>query len=350
MPITLVTGKPGNGKTLWMLSEVEKLRKESGRDVYFHNIPGLALPWIELENPALWYEVPAGSIIVMDEAQRVFPNRHSSATVPKKVSEWETHRHKGIDAYLLTQAPNLIDFAVRELTQRHVHLKRPFGMDWSNVYEFNDGVKTKPEYSKDVALVSKFFFPKEVYSWYKSADLHTVKKTVPYRKLVFLGGLVLAVVVLFYIGLTTTFSIGDDSELPSSAPAPASESSSFVPRSFDVSSGVNSGYWTLKSQTPVIEGHPYTKPFYDGAIKVTAIPKISGCQLIEMDGLIYHCSCNTQQGTRIQNMPVHMCVSYVRNGWFDFNPDPDREQDSRQQVQPAPAPTSLFATDSGGTS
>ena len=47
----VITGLPGNGKTLFTLDYVEKLRKQSGRPVYYSSIPELSLPWELLDDP-----------------------------------------------------------------------------------------------------------------------------------------------------------------------------------------------------------------------------------------------------------------------------------------------------------
>ena len=152
MPITLTTGTPGAGKTLRTLWDVENLRKESGREVYYHGIKNLQLPWIQLDDdpkfdpeakpPTFgimcteWYKLPHGSIVVLDECQRIFRSRASGSTVPQHVSELETHRHKGFDLFIITQHPAIIDLNVRRQVQTHRHLKRRFGTQMVSMFSW----------------------------------------------------------------------------------------------------------------------------------------------------------------------------------------------------------------------
>ena len=67
--LTLITGQPGNGKSLYTISFVEAKRQAESRPVFYYGIPELTLPWTQLEDPTKWYECPEKSIIVIDEVQ-----------------------------------------------------------------------------------------------------------------------------------------------------------------------------------------------------------------------------------------------------------------------------------------
>ena len=107
--ITLITGQPGAGKTLFTLQFVRELAEKEKRTVHYSGIKDLRLPWLELANAEDWYQVPQGSIVVVDEAQRIFRPRGAGSVVPRHVSELETHRHQGIDLFIITQHPMLVD-------------------------------------------------------------------------------------------------------------------------------------------------------------------------------------------------------------------------------------------------
>jgi zona occludens toxin len=135
MAITLVTGKPGAGKTLWALGEVLAAVR-AGR-VVFCNVDGLdpsvgALPVGDsgdaVADARAWETLPDGALIVLDECQRAFPPRNSMAAVPAYISGFETHRHRALDFVLITQGPRLIDRHLHDLIDRHVHLFRVWGM------------------------------------------------------------------------------------------------------------------------------------------------------------------------------------------------------------------------------
>jgi zona occludens toxin len=153
MAMTLVTGKPGAGKTLWALGEVLAAVR-AGRAV-FCNVDGLdpsvgALPVGDSGDPVAdaraWETLPDGALIVLDECQRAFPPRNSMAAVPAYISGFETHRHRALDFVLITQGPRLIDRHLHDLIDRHVHLFRVWGMRRAVVSEWG-GVNLSPDAS-----------------------------------------------------------------------------------------------------------------------------------------------------------------------------------------------------------
>jgi len=82
--LVIRTGKPGHGKTLNTIREVDRKALAEGRVVYFHNINGLKpdqlqAQWFEFEDPEKWFELPNDSIIVVDEAQGWFGARDPRA-------------------------------------------------------------------------------------------------------------------------------------------------------------------------------------------------------------------------------------------------------------------------------
>ncbi len=81
-------------------------------------------------------ELPAGSIVLIDEVQRLMRPRIHGSKVPAFIAELETHRHRGIDLVLITQHPMLLDSNVRRLTGQHFHVIRKFGTQMANVYEW----------------------------------------------------------------------------------------------------------------------------------------------------------------------------------------------------------------------
>ena len=82
--LTLITGQPGNGKSLYTISFVEAKRQAESRPVFYYGIPDLTLPWTQLEDPTKWYECPEKSIIVIDEVQKVMPPRSEERRVGKE--------------------------------------------------------------------------------------------------------------------------------------------------------------------------------------------------------------------------------------------------------------------------
>ena len=109
--ITLLTGKPGHAKSLLAVQWVRENRELDNPRAVFTNINGLdndTLGSFVLEDPEKWYELPIGSLVVIDECQRWFRPMANGSKVPEHVSQLETHRHLGIDIIFITQGPKLI--------------------------------------------------------------------------------------------------------------------------------------------------------------------------------------------------------------------------------------------------
>mgnify|MGYP000182745890 CR=1 FL=1 len=204
MGIWLYTGLPGGGKTLCVVAEmcqsILKPDKEGNVPPVYADIDGLDYEGLGVNrlvpegvtgrDDAIahcrdWYKVEEGSYIIIDECQRVFPVRNSSAAVPQYVSEFETHRHRGYNVLLITQGPSLIDKHVRTLVERHVHLKRTFGLDRSLRIEW-PAVEENPQSSFAIrrGITSTFKFPKKYFGFYKSATIHNQQRRVPWKLLV----------------------------------------------------------------------------------------------------------------------------------------------------------------------
>lgn len=180
--IQLITGKPGNGKTLNTLKEVHELHA-GRRPIYYYNIPELTLPgWIELQGEE-WktvHELPEDSVIVMDEVDRIFPPRPNSRQPPPYVDAFTMHRHRSHDFYLITQHPGFIDHKIKQLCGRHVHYHRIFGSqrtmrsEWSTVVNpDNETVYKRVERQNPVK------FDKEFFKVYKSAASHESRLRLP---------------------------------------------------------------------------------------------------------------------------------------------------------------------------
>lgn len=212
--ITMITGIPGMGKTALL---VQMLLKEldagfNTRPIFVMGIPGLKvdhlkvppiLEWTEKrpdpDDPTLlldYYLFPPKSILIVDECQRVFGARSSGSKVPPIVAALSTHRHTGIDIIVLTQKPLLVDSFLREMVQRHIHIKPTimgrYLYEWP---EFND-VNSKANLSE--AIKRKYSPPKEVFNLYKSAQEHTKMPKRFHQVYLLLGALVLMIAFLGY--------------------------------------------------------------------------------------------------------------------------------------------------------
>ena len=192
--INLITGTPGSGKTSYALKFMLEQIKGSKRKIYVHGIPNLKIPHeqvycrsktcdhcslLDIENmPASlmadqWHEhAPDGSIYFFDEVQNIYRPRSSASKVPESVASFEVHRHRGLDFFLITQNPRLLDSNIRALVSRHIHLKPTwagrFQYEWA---ECKDSIQSTSD-----AIKSKYTLDKKTFDLYKSASIHTKQK------------------------------------------------------------------------------------------------------------------------------------------------------------------------------
>lgn len=341
--ITLLTGLPGNGKTLFALWSIQAKAKKENREVYYHNIKDLALPWEKFE-PEKWMDLPHGSIIVIDECQEVFPKKPNGAQLPAHYDQLATHRHRGFDIFLITQHPTLIDNFARRLVGQHFHSIRKFGLQRATVYEWS-ACQPSPENvsSQKSAITLKWAYPKEVFTWYKSAEVHTVKRAIPV-KLVLACLFVLAVPAFGYYALQTyqhrydkpargASGPGHVAALPGAAPgvlaptAPATAASSSA--SVDPLVDIKAYVW---KETPRVVGLVQTAPKYDQLTTPQRVPIPAMC--IQVGKLVVGkevaCKCYSQQATAMEDVPYNMCIQFARNGFFqEFDADRDKAATAR---------------------
>lgn len=206
MPITLVTGTPGAGKTLFAVKKIVEEIIPTGRPIYV-NINGFSHPSPNVhvvgeEGPREWLSYPDGAFCIFDEVQRQYPFKNSMSKNPDYITGYETHRHRGMDFIFITQGPYLIDRHLHPLIDHHFHIYRPFGLKRSTVLEWQ-GVNEKPAplQSRANAVVRNFNFPKKYFSHYKSATIHTVKMTIPWKLVGFFLLLALGIGVIAWKAL-----------------------------------------------------------------------------------------------------------------------------------------------------
>lgn len=175
----LITGKPGSGKTLHMISMLMNRKDLKGRQLYIDGIPDVdptkipheALP--ENCTGENWHEwLPTNAILVVDECQRYWRQRANGSHVPDAVKAIETHRHRGVDLFFITQHPRLIDVNIISFVENHKHFdKTQLGtrrmLEWQRC--------GNPDSKADIAagMPKTYKLDKNVFSAYKSAELHT---------------------------------------------------------------------------------------------------------------------------------------------------------------------------------
>ena len=249
MPISLITGLPGHGKTAYLISlflkwEQEGLKRKiyvvgeydsdaQGNDediqgIVFLRELKLDIKFITYADIVNWEDFEKGSLIVIDEAQEIFKQR-MKGEAPQFITRLSKHRHGGFDFILLTQDPRLLDAWARKLIDSHQHIKRLFGSNFQAVFTWSDKCSEAPRDKKEqrTAITSITRIPKKVFGVYKSASSHTIKSSVPLKlKLSAFMFLLVPIAGYFFVTNTQMFkdvkTVNDGGVLNSSGSSSAS--------------------------------------------------------------------------------------------------------------------------------
>jgi len=325
----LTTGANGAGKTLFTLKHVHDLALKESRPVY-HNgrfepvADGPLKSWTKIDVKD-WQTVPDGAIFLIDECHNDFPIRTGKDGPPEYIRMLAEHRRRGFDFFLITQHPMNIDAFVRRLIGEpgwHSHLKRTPGaamvsdLRWAAVKEQCE----KPG-SGNTGEVTMRPFPREVYSWYNSATLHTARPKIPRAVWIFLLCAFVAPVLIWYAFTTFTGSMKAKQDALTGPRAAAS--SARRPVSRVVAPGAAGAMAAAKSATdyvvsrvPRIDGFPHTAPAYDAMTVPVNAPYPAACIAGKhLRTKADECLCYSQQGTRLQ-VPAPICAQIVANGFF----------------------------------
>lgn len=323
--IEQVTGLPGAGKTLITLARIKELSEKEGRPVYYNGIPDLKLPWLELENGEDWWKVPPGAIVVIDEAQRVFRPRANGSQVPEHVSKLETHRHLGIDLILITQHPMLLDTNVRRLVGRHIHTVRAFGAKFATLHEWPQ-VKENCDKSRADSIEHKWFYPRQAFDWYKSAEVHTHKMRLPMRLVVLLlVPVVLAAAIYGFWQWQISAETRTKEAIKKSTGLEAKQLPGVHP--------VVEKRDYVADYAPRVAGLAYTAPIYDDVTKPVRAPYPAACVDLPTKG----CRCYSQQATRL-DVPLGLCKQIASTGFFVAWDEEKNDRPSRTASEPKNQP------------
>lgn len=327
--ITIITGGNGTGKSAWVVQELTRLPKQ--RKIYVHGIPKLKIAheriYCRSEHCDMCQEVlnddtqkdhdryfvedwpdwaSLGSLIVIDEVQRVWRPRNASAAVPRELAVLETHRKYGLDFWLISQGPHLFDTNIRKLATRHIHLVSGWRgrteYEWS---ECRDNVQNRTD-----SVSRPYKLPKQVFQLYESAQLHTEQI---HRKPLSVYAFYAAILVVLALGFNTYRSI-TTKRVPESQSQAQSQS---VESSFDSKTSVSkplasndsdSGYPDF---TPTVPGVPASAPAYKDLIEVVDVPHVVGCASTPQ-----WCRCYSHQGTPV-NVSMGYCVAFLKGEIFN---------------------------------
>lgn len=345
--IYLITGQPGTGKTLHMMSMLKNRKDLKDRPLYLDGIPDVdpekipheAMP--EGKDGSNWHEwLPANAILVIDEAQRYWRPRANGSTVPEAVKAMETHRHKGVDIFLLTQHPRLLDINVKSFVENHKHISKS-QLGSRRIWEWQRA--GNPDNKGDVrdALVKPYRLDKACYGLYKSAEVHTKIKTgrsiwLYLFPLFAVAALALSVYAYIYLKQTLDPTTPEEAAIAAEAPAAAEGEASAAPTAdagrYPQESRPAEQVKTLKSEDyiPTIDGKPWTAPVYaPHNTTITTMPYPVACV---KNGS--RCTCYTDQATPIRDMDKGLCLDFVENGIYNPHRQPS-QPDSGQTVAAA---------------
>jgi len=324
--IRVLTGTPGAGKSLRMIWLMTKAL-EQGLNVFVCNMPSCRLPGIQwLENPHDWEQLPPGSVLFVDEGQKFFRQRRAGVVVPSSITAMETLRHRGISIVITTQQPTYLDSHLRGLVSPHEHLIRGLGNGSSaNIYQLRELYEDiKSSAIRDTAEYFSWSYPTELFQYYDSAEVHTVKPFMPKKmKLVIaLGG---AAALLFaFVGYRVFIKEKPLPDATQAAPAAVARDRA----NDEIKPETVLDY--LKQQTPLIAPQPWTAPMYDNQ-QVKAQPMLY-CMAGGLDTNNPSCNCLTEQGTKYF-LEFSQCVNIAKHGLYNPYKEKPLEQVKGQSVE-----------------
>jgi zona occludens toxin len=321
--IVLFTGVPGSGKTSKVVSDLAKIKD---RPIFAMGIPELKIPHQPVPPVAEWtrlepspedaqvkrpvFNFPPNALIVIDEAQNVYRPRASGSKVPDIVAAFETHRHTGVDFWLITQHPTLLDSNIRKLVGKHLHVHvAPLGrklLEWAQCRDPDSktdrGDAIRIDYKPD----------KKIFDLYKSAEAHTVIK----RRLSKSVMLLVACLVLLPIGGVYVYkrvsaklerpevsTQGVGGKVAAAGPVvPVKGSSGGQEKTVDQ---------VITQFQPLHPNFPESAPAYDALRIVKSMPVVAGCVKTKD-----WCRCYSQQGTKLE-IQADRCSDIIGNKVFD---------------------------------
>lgn len=320
--LTLITGPTGGGKTALVVSWLAELKD---RPIFTMGIPELTIDhqpvppvseWTEQrpsdEDPTLllsYFTFPAASVVVIDEAQRVFRPRNAAAKVPPEVAAFETRRHTGSDFVLLTQAPHLLDSNIRKLVTRHIHIHDTFmgryKLEWVGI-----GDPESPS-SRELASRERYTPPPSAFPLYKSAELHTkIKRQYPWYIYLFAVCVPLAIFLAYYAyhRINARMTQPVEQVATTQAARPTGQTMQTEGGRVPIKTAVE----YVAQYTPRLPGLLHTAPAYDDITKPVDAPAISGCIVRKKSG---DCKCYDQQGNTYPTS-ADICKIYMNDGIF----------------------------------
>lgn len=321
-----VTGLPGASKTLNTIKMVCEADEFKGRAVYYNRIDDCNIDgWQELpdEQVNTWFDLPHGSVIIIDEAYRHFPPLTRGAKKPDHYEKLAEIRHYGITMIMICQAATDVDSFVRKKAGRHYHYERHYGTKAVKRIQFKltSGAITDTDRAsnRDMAEIQNIKIDPTYFGKYKSAEVHTVKANIPWKRLLFPA---LALVFVLGCGAYFLATFGKTGQPQQVAQAETSQQQAAPVKTIGtelLGSRENDEGITLDDYKPRVPNMPWTAPMYDKIMAdVKSVPLPKACAYSKIRN---HCRCITEQATYI-DVGQALCKAIVANGFFDTTRDP----------------------------
>lgn len=369
MPVILVTGSPGHGKSQYAIDRCLERAQAENRRVFYSNIKGLNIPgWEQFdpkkvkadENNVHRYDgVPDGSLLVIDEASFMFGQRRGTESAPIHEQVLTTHRHAGYDIYIVTQHPNDVPAYVRRRCEEHVHLVRKKGNNFAVTYTWTDGKEGDIQGDRignaHHAITGIYRYRPEIWGYYQSATIHTVhRRRWPVRVYVIPFILLLAVVVAWWAYDLFSGGLGQQTLGVGSASAPGVEV-----KPYDFQESVEPvevqterrraarGLDFVEARIQTVPGVPESEPRFIEALEVKSYPRMQ-CVLyghkplpelkvgaeVDRSPVGGVCRCYSQQATRLE-VNDDLCRQVVRQGYFQPGLADKALEDTEASGEPA---------------
>lgn len=350
--ITLITGGPGTGKTAWLLNQLlDLIKNEPERLLFIHgvrNLRGIRHETIycrsqlcdicraqdaqiiersKTDNPPKYVEdwprwKEANALIVVDEVQRIWRPTNGAQGPSEAISALETHRHYGVDFWLISQGPHLFHNFIRLLVGRHIHLVAK----WHGRKEFEWPECKQDIQSRSDAVERSYQLPKRVYSLYDSAEVHTKQdKRKPLAFYAVSVFMLLAVVLFgFAYQRISSRTVKQDPATNTQLSVGVEGAAGAAGAAGQSSPAIMNAEQLNEQYTPIVPGVPWSAPIYRELAKPLTMPRIVGC--IKSNKFNdYRCACYTQQSTIVE-VSQEVCTLLVQHRAFN----PFKSDDQRQ--------------------
>ncbi len=327
MPITLITGTPGAGKTLMALqrtlleggikdqssfstiyAQMHDLHETNKvhRPIVVCGVEGLKPDlFIEMENALDWEQYEDGTLFLIDEAWKWFGVQDAKIKTDPRFLNLAEHRHRGMDFILTAQMPAQLHTHLRGLVSPHLHVSRKFNTKTTVQYEW-PSVQANPNSvtAKTTAIEKIWMQPKPLYEVYQSATMHTMKAKIPLKVMMIP---IIALAVLALLGgaaySAKSFIGGGENEVKVEGGTVKKAGGQLVvvtPEDY------------LAIRKPRFELVPSSAPIFDGR-QVKSFPRLF-CMSSGIEARAGNtCRCVTEQNTRV-TVSHDVCVGVARWG------------------------------------